>query len=117
MLGRDRDRDQAACWSRDQTETEHLVYQDETEQQVPKSRFAQFSLKCSGNLDILAAATHVLGLYVCYNFSSTLGSPPQLSLVSRASDGSYRSVTSDYKYYGMFICSQTICVMRFGFCQ
>ena len=54
MLGQDRDRDRAACWRRDQTETEHLVYRDETEQQVPKSRFARFGLKCSGNLGSLA---------------------------------------------------------------
>ena len=79
MLGQDRDRDQAACRPRDQSETEHLVYRDETEQQVPKSRFARFGSKCSGNLGSLVAVAHALSLYasVCYNFS-----PAQLLFVS-----------------------------------
>ena len=81
MLGQDRDRDRAACWPRDQTEIEHLVYRDETERQDPKSRFAQLGLKCSGILGSLAAATHMLSLYVCYNFNSTR----ELSFVSFAS--------------------------------
>ena len=54
MLRQDRDQDQAACWPRDQTETEHLVYQDKTEQ--TKSWFAPFDLNCLRNLGSLATA-------------------------------------------------------------